>query len=105
MSWLVEQLDCLWICSLVSPSHMMTFLRAVNQCLGSLEPCDSLSSEVESSKVGPPYHTLLSEALRNLPSIRSTYLDQFSAVLSEKAVIKSRWVRWVWLVSCGRCGQ
>ena len=70
----------------------MTFLRAVDQCLGPLEPCDPLCSEVGSSKVGPPYHTLLSEVLRNLPSIQSTYLNQFSAVLTEKAVIKSRWV-------------
>ena len=89
---------------------MMTFLRAVDRYLGSLEPCDPLSSEVGSSKVGTPYQTLLSEALRNLPSIQSTYLDQFSAVLAKKAVMKSRWVWSVRVMGvtyflCGGCGH
>ena len=81
----------------------MASLRAVDQSLGCLKPSDPLCSVAESSSVGPSYRALLSEALRNLPSIRSTYLDQFSAVLTEKAVMKSRWVWSVLRGGCGRC--
>ena len=87
------------MCILTSVSSS---LRAVDQCLGSPEPCDPLRAVVESSSVESPYHAQLSQALSNLPSIQSTYLDQFSAVLTEKAVMKSRWA---WSVPCGGCGH